>query len=153
MECSSNIYVWFVFSSRRRHTRCALVTGVQTCALPICRGGRMAYFATARITRLESDPSTHDHFYAYVADFLEFERHVPFREGKLYYESSLKRPDGGTNRGMFGRAVCALPDHEYALILRPEFATLLPTTIQTQLNEHVPGLMEEPRTFNRTKRE
>src|SRR3546814_20619571 len=29
--------IWFVFffSSRRRHTRCALVTGVQTCALPI----------------------------------------------------------------------------------------------------------------------
>src|SRR3546814_3240512 len=24
-----------LFSSRRRHTRCALVTGVQTCALPI----------------------------------------------------------------------------------------------------------------------
>src|SRR3546814_9941659 len=29
--------VLFFFSSRRRHTRCALVTGVQTCALPICR--------------------------------------------------------------------------------------------------------------------
>src|SRR3546814_14074393 len=28
-------YVCFFFSSRRRHTRCALVTGVQTCALPI----------------------------------------------------------------------------------------------------------------------
>src|SRR3546814_3631682 len=28
--------VCFFFSSRRRHTRCALVTGVQTCALPIC---------------------------------------------------------------------------------------------------------------------
>src|SRR3546814_981141 len=28
--------MWFCFlSSRRRHTRCALVTGVQTCALPI----------------------------------------------------------------------------------------------------------------------
>src|SRR3546814_16261520 len=26
---------FFLFSSRRRHTRCALVTGVQTCALPI----------------------------------------------------------------------------------------------------------------------
>src|SRR3546814_10426441 len=25
----------FFFSSRRRHTRCALVTGVQRCALPI----------------------------------------------------------------------------------------------------------------------
>src|SRR3546814_1060134 len=28
-------HVRFFFSSRRRHTRCALVTGVQTCALPI----------------------------------------------------------------------------------------------------------------------
>src|SRR3546814_18863445 len=29
------ISIFFFFSSRRRHTRCALVTGVQTCALPI----------------------------------------------------------------------------------------------------------------------
>src|SRR3546814_10118547 len=26
----------YFFSSRRRHTRCALVAGVQTCALPVC---------------------------------------------------------------------------------------------------------------------
>src|SRR3546814_8885880 len=31
-----NLFSLFFFSSRRRHTRCALVTGVQTCALPIC---------------------------------------------------------------------------------------------------------------------
>src|SRR3546814_2302490 len=30
--------MFFFFSSRRRHTRCALVTGVQTCALPISAG-------------------------------------------------------------------------------------------------------------------
>src|SRR3546814_4776304 len=30
----------FFFSSRRRHTRCALVTGVQTCALPILNRGK-----------------------------------------------------------------------------------------------------------------
>src|SRR3546814_15602430 len=30
------MFFCFFFSSRRRHTRCALVTGVQTCALPIC---------------------------------------------------------------------------------------------------------------------
>src|SRR3546814_19274477 len=29
------MFYCFFFSSRRRHTRCALVTGVQTCALPI----------------------------------------------------------------------------------------------------------------------
>src|SRR3546814_11934101 len=31
-------WLCFFFSSRRRHTRCALVTGVQTCALPIFSG-------------------------------------------------------------------------------------------------------------------
>src|SRR3546814_10801519 len=36
MSCVLEVYfVFFFFSSRRRHTRCALVTGVQTCALPI----------------------------------------------------------------------------------------------------------------------
>src|SRR3546814_5078879 len=34
--------LFFFFSSRRLHTRCALVTGVQTCALPICLHRRMA---------------------------------------------------------------------------------------------------------------
>src|SRR3546814_1066828 len=34
--CRVLVFVlFFFFSSRRRHTRCALVTGVQTCALPI----------------------------------------------------------------------------------------------------------------------
>src|SRR3546814_7262659 len=33
--CTCSFCVCFFFSSRRRHTRCALVTGVQTCALPI----------------------------------------------------------------------------------------------------------------------
>src|SRR3546814_1019595 len=31
---------FFCFSSRRRHTRCAVVTGFQTCALPICQRHR-----------------------------------------------------------------------------------------------------------------
>src|SRR3546814_9261443 len=34
-----SFFFFFFFSSRRRHTRCALVTGVQTCALPILHGG------------------------------------------------------------------------------------------------------------------
>src|SRR3546814_7109122 len=34
MTCVMNCCSFF-FSSRRRHTRCALVTGVQACALPI----------------------------------------------------------------------------------------------------------------------
>src|SRR3546814_9944840 len=45
--------MFFFFSSRRRHTRCALVTGVQTCALPISgRATRMIFgVETARRAR------------------------------------------------------------------------------------------------------
>src|SRR3546814_1639176 len=35
----------FFFSSRRRHTSCALVTGVQTCALPIWVGSGLGVCA------------------------------------------------------------------------------------------------------------
>src|SRR3546814_15335222 len=56
------MYSVFFFSSRRRHTRCALVTGVQTCALPI-------YFNIGDIDRLSRKvpnlckvaPSSHFH--------------------------------------------------------------------------------------------
>src|SRR3546814_4332469 len=40
--------VFFFFSSRRRHTICALVTGVQTCALPICLNQRIGAKALDR---------------------------------------------------------------------------------------------------------
>src|SRR3546814_1142339 len=41
----------FLFSSRRRHTSCALVTGVQTCALPI-----FGLLATAQIAQAADAP-------------------------------------------------------------------------------------------------
>src|SRR3546814_7514419 len=37
------LFLVFFFSSRRRHTRCALVTGVQTCALPISQLAMLRY--------------------------------------------------------------------------------------------------------------
>src|SRR3546814_10429072 len=44
--CLLLVVFTFFFSSRRRHTRCALVTGVQTCALPILlMVGSVAVFA------------------------------------------------------------------------------------------------------------
>src|SRR3546814_5686412 len=41
--------MFFCFSSRRRHTRCALVTGVQTCALPIYTPGHTPGCVSYRI--------------------------------------------------------------------------------------------------------
>src|SRR3546814_1542107 len=49
--------MFFFFSSRRRHTRCALVTGVQTCALPILvRGGRPTRACASIATALNRIP-------------------------------------------------------------------------------------------------
>src|SRR3546814_4727879 len=53
------VSLFFFFSSRRRHTRCALVTGVQTCALPTqvtgtvadqCRGEQHSFVASCTET-------------------------------------------------------------------------------------------------------
>src|SRR3546814_15273398 len=41
----------FFFSSRKRHTRCALVTGVQKCALPICTGATVCTYLLPPVLR------------------------------------------------------------------------------------------------------
>src|SRR3546814_2456299 len=46
--CAILMIVFFFLSSRRRHTRCALVTGVQTWALPICRSTLLQALAQAQ---------------------------------------------------------------------------------------------------------
>ena len=74
------------------------------------RGGRQAYFATARIQAVQPDLSRDGHYYALVADYLEFDRPVRFREGALTYEHALTKDDGSTNKGAFGRSVRTMSD-------------------------------------------
>src|SRR3546814_2353505 len=45
----------FLFSSRRRHTRCALVTGVQTCALPILSSDKRERLVHALFSKIHSE--------------------------------------------------------------------------------------------------
>ncbi len=86
------------------------------------RGGRQAYFAIARPYQITDDPRKADHFYCHVSDYLDLERAVPFREGNHYFESTLKRDDGGTNKGAFGHAVRVIPDDEFEDILATGFS-------------------------------
>ena len=90
-------------------------------------GGRQSYFATARLVKIEADPRTKGHYYAFVEDYLEFDRAVPFRvrEGQFYYEHLLRKADGSTNKGRFGRSVRFLEDAEYYQILAAGFANLI----------------------------
>src|SRR3546814_13654127 len=55
LSCIRSLMCFFFFSSRRRHTRCALVTGVQTCALPIFLFMRIVFAGTPEFARLALD--------------------------------------------------------------------------------------------------
>lgn len=92
---------------------------------PTSSTGRQAYFATARVKSIEADRQLEGHYYAHMADFIEFDRPIPFREEEHYFEASLRKDDGSTNKGMFGRAVRLLPPAEARAIVHAGFATPL----------------------------
>lgn len=104
--------------------------------------GRQAYFAVARVTAVRPDPSRSDHFYADIADYLEFEQPVPFQTSGHYLESGLRKEDGTTNRGFFGRAVRALPAPEFDAIIRAGFAAEWREAVLP--SPSAPGLHEPP---------
>lgn len=108
-------------------------------------GGRQSYFGVARVVDVVADRELADHYYALVDDYLDFDRPVPFAEGSEYYESALKKADGSTNKGAFGRAVRTIPDGEFDLILKAGFAPVLgqsddgqPVTLPGMAEPHVP---------------
>jgi putative restriction endonuclease len=97
------------------------------------RGGAQSYFAVARVTSVTADPALPAHYSANIdrASYLDFDAGVPFSEGDEYYEKALRKDDGSTNKGAFGRAVRLIPDDEFDRILKAGFAPILaesPTT-------------------------
>jgi putative restriction endonuclease len=115
------------------------------------RGGRQSYFATARVERIGRDLEREDHFYAYISDYLEFDRAVPFKDGAFYYEGALRRNDGATSKGAFGRAVRSISDSEYNLIVKAGFVQTIIETDFRRLQKLTPNLHieEEAKEFER----
>lgn len=113
-QVSASVGDWIVYYEPRRSTGDNL-----------SRGGRLAYFAVAQVMGVRPDPNREDHFYADIANFLDFDNVVPFREGDFYYEVALKGPDGRPNQGQARRAVRNMPDNEFEAILQAGFAVEL----------------------------
>ena len=115
------------------------------------RGGRQAYFATARVREVIPDPTMAVHFYALMDSYLDFARPVPFQEGSRYYEAALRREDGGTSKGAFGRSVRTLPDGEYDAIMKAAFAAILApqAPLAPMTGQPVAGFAEEMEPFER----
>ena len=112
------------------------------------RGGRQSYFATARVTDVRPDPNRSDSFYAAIADFLEFPRPVPFKDGEHYYEIGLQKDDGATNKGAFGRAARRISEVEYDQIVKAGFVTDILGAHVDEERQYF-GLAEEQATFER----
>jgi putative restriction endonuclease len=98
-------------------------------------------------------PSANEHFYAHVTDYLELDRAVPFKEGEFYYELGLRRTDGATSKGAFGRAVRNISDLEYDVILKAGFQrTLVEVEPGIGPSSEPPSALrfeEEPKPFER----
>jgi putative restriction endonuclease len=121
---------WIVYYEPRRRTGNLLSTG-----------GRQAYFATARLLKVTQDRNLENHFYAWITDYLEFDHSVAFREGEFYYENALRKDDGSTNKGAFGRAVRNISDKEYDLIVHAGFSHVLG---ESERVRPFPDVAEEP---------
>src|SRR3546814_2207016 len=67
----------FFFSSRRRHTRCALVTGVQTCALPISDDGLdRRFYEICVLSELKNSLRSGDIWVQGSRQFRDFEEYL-----------------------------------------------------------------------------
>lgn len=133
-QASAAVGGWVVFYEPRRDA------GLSS------SGGRQAYFAMAQLDRIDPDPDSTGHYYARLSGYVEFDRAVPFSEGQHYYESALRKADGSTNKGAFGRSVRVLPQEEFWSIARVGFAhEIEPWESPTlRVAEEVPAYVERP---------
>src|SRR3546814_2006258 len=126
-SCFLLCFCFFFFSSRRRHTICALVTGVQTCALPISPARRngcrhAAYLAAPRISRWRGKRimRTADRDDRTRVDLLWIERRIErwIRFGRLVEDQILDRRR---------RRVAFVPDSVFAYVrwASNDFGTLV----------------------------
>jgi putative restriction endonuclease len=114
------------------------------------RGGSQSYFGVARVESVIEDVTLPDHYFAVIdtSTYLDFDAAVPFHEGNEYYESALRKDDGSTNKGAFGRAVRLIPDGEFDRILKAGFAPIIEENLAAK-EVILPGFSEPPAPFER----
>src|SRR3546814_15908958 len=92
----------FFFSSRRRHTRCALVTGVQTCALPI-------FTVAAETTRAYSDVCAFNRQIAVANETLRIQQQTFDLTRRLFEGGRATRLDTGQAGALLEQTRAAIP--------------------------------------------
>ena len=87
---------------------------------PQRNAGRRAYVAAARVTRVEDDPQRPGHAYAYVEDYLPFDRLVPFVVAGRYAEAALRSIADPSRIGAYlqGKSIRAISEEDFASTVR-----------------------------------
>src|SRR3546814_1116604 len=117
------------FSSRRRHTRCALVTGVQTCALPICN--QVSATIQNNMIRFEADDDGVVRIRAVVNEFYSQQRLNPYdvkffkvypTNGEINWASSVERTDAIETASFEGNVATIFLDPTAGAVIEPFLA-------------------------------
>lgn len=123
-------------------------------------GGRSAYLGVARIISVEPDRESPGHNYAYLSDYLPFDRTLPFRSTAGYRESFLRAADPrSVGRAMQGRSIRRLEDRDFAAIVADGLSvTLSPENrarldlLPSQLDADTAALIALPDLERRSER-
>lgn len=95
---------------------------------PRAEGGRMAYFAAARLHSVELDPNLENHYYVNVDNYIEFDTEVPWRdEAGAYREQWLRDiPRQQVGVQLRGRSVRGLATEDFVSIVEVGLQDTLP---------------------------
>lgn len=120
------------FPSRYAGTVAACVGDWIILRRPRADGGNLAYFAVARVGRVDPDPLVSGRAYARLSDFLAFDAPVPWTADGRYAEDVLRRlPRNQVGVYLRGRSVRPLEDADFVEIVAAGLKdTINPTNAQ-----------------------
>ena len=85
---------------------------------PRADGGNLAYFATAKISHVEPDPTAPTMSYARFMNYIEFDEPVPWRQNQRYAEEMLRNiPKTQVGIYLRGRSVRLISEADFVALL------------------------------------
>ncbi len=118
---------------------------------PKSGGGRLGYFAIAKVKKIIPDPKVEKMFVAVIEpnSYRDLGKFVPYKNENGFVESLLQKEDGSLNGGYNVWAIRPICDEDFQKILDlgyPKTETLLPRVDEDQRDE-APGFYEEQQPF------
>lgn len=109
---------------------------------PRADGGNLAYFAVAKIAKIEPDHNNPSMVYARYADFVQFDAPVPWRLNQRYSEEALRNiPQKQVGVYLRGRSVRPLSDKDFASLvtsgLHHSLSNVQPSNLFNEPSENI----------------